>query len=434
VKISPEMERVLEEAAGVGAAPKANGFDEEPPPVAGPEDFGFYGFDRNEETLPRGLSVWNAGSDHELPPPRGWLLGNAFCRRFLSSLLGDGGVGKTALRYAQALSLATERKLTGEHVFQRARVLIVSLEDDDAELRRRIFAARLHHKIDAAELDGWLFLSAPGASAGKLMTTDKNGRPIVGPLARELAAEIEAHSIDLLMIDPFVKSHGLEENLNNQIDNVAQVLSDIAAKYDVAIDAPHHISKGIPEPGNANRSRGASSLVNACRLVSTLTPMSPDEAEAFGVAEEDRRLYVRVDSGKVNINRGGGAARWFKLIGVPIGNTTERYPHGDEVQTVEPWKPPETWTDLSTETLNQILTIIDGGVEGGNYYTDAPKAGDRAAWRVVQEMVPFKSEAQAREIIRTWVRTGLLQRFEYENPTTRKPVKGLRVDATKRPA
>src|SRR5215831_14410932 len=81
-----------------------------------------------------GLNVWNAGDDTAAPPPRGWLLGNTFCRRFLSSLFGDGGVGKTALRDAEALSLATQRQLTGEHVFCRCRVLIVSLEDDADEL------------------------------------------------------------------------------------------------------------------------------------------------------------------------------------------------------------------------------------------------------------------------------------------------------------
>jgi len=114
------------------------------------------------------------------PPPRGWLLGNTFCRRFLSSLIRDGGVGKTAVRYAQALALATGRDLTGEHVFQRARVLIISLEDDADELRRRILAARLHFNIPASDLDGWLFLSSPGAAAGKLMTTDQKGRAVLG--------------------------------------------------------------------------------------------------------------------------------------------------------------------------------------------------------------------------------------------------------------
>jgi AAA domain len=73
-----------------------------------------------------GLEVWDAGDDTEMPLPRGWLLANVFARGFMSSLLADGGVGKTALRYAQALSLACGRELTGEHIFQRCRVLIIS--------------------------------------------------------------------------------------------------------------------------------------------------------------------------------------------------------------------------------------------------------------------------------------------------------------------
>ena len=56
------------------------------------------------EALP---AVLDAGDDLEKPPPREWLLGNIFARKFLSSLFGDGGIGKTALRYAQYMSLAT---------------------------------------------------------------------------------------------------------------------------------------------------------------------------------------------------------------------------------------------------------------------------------------------------------------------------------------
>jgi hypothetical protein len=104
---------------------------------------------------PRSLPiVLDAGYDIELPPPRAWLLGNIFCRKFLSSLFGDGGVGKTALRYAQYLSLATGRSLTGEHVFQRCRVLIISFEDDLDELRRRILAVRIHFKVTLRGSEG----------------------------------------------------------------------------------------------------------------------------------------------------------------------------------------------------------------------------------------------------------------------------------------
>jgi hypothetical protein len=289
-----------------------------------------------------GLGEWDAGDDNELPPPRGWLLGNVFCRGFMSSLLADGGVGKTATRYAQLMSLAIGRPLTGEYVFQRCRVLIVSLEDDTKELRRRILAARLHHKVELSELKGWLFLAAPGAAGGKLMTADKAGRLVRGSLADKLEHIIETRNIDLVYLDPFIKSHSVEENSNSAIDDVAQLLTDIGAKYDIPIDTPHHTSKGTADPGNANRGRGASAHKDAGRLVYTASPMSAEEAEALGVSEETRRMLLRIDSAKVNIVPPMTKAKWFRLVSVPLGNATDLYPNGDDVQTVEPWTPPDT--------------------------------------------------------------------------------------------
>jgi hypothetical protein len=155
------------------------------------------------------LGEWDAGDDDRPIPPRGWLLGNVFCRRCVCSVIADGGTGKTALRMAQLLSLATGRKLTSDHVFVRSRVLIVSLEDDADELRRRLRAACLHHGIERCELKGWLFLAAPGGRGGKIMTTDQHGRPIIGDLAVRLSHTIQARQIDLVSLDPFVKSHSV---------------------------------------------------------------------------------------------------------------------------------------------------------------------------------------------------------------------------------
>ncbi len=387
---------------------------------------------RQDETPP-GLGEWDAGNDTDLPSPRAWLLGVLFCRMFMSSLLGDGGVGKTALRIAQLLSLAIGRALTGDHVFQRCRVLIVSLEDNRDELKRRVLAACLHHGIQPSELKGWLFLASPGASGGKLMTVDRNGRLLRGEMAAKLEATIQARKIDIVSLDPFVKAHSVPENDNSLIDDVVQVLTDLSAKYNIAVDVPHHMAKGEADPGNANKGRGASAMKDAGRLVYTLTTMSIDEAKAFGIEEDRRREYVRMDSAKVNITKSLGTAKWFHLIGVRLGNATEMYPNGDEVQTVEPWKPPETWGDLSGDLLNKILTVIGDGLPDGNRYSDSPKT-DRAAWSVIQEHAPHKTESQCREIIKTWVRNGVLEKHDYDSPTTFKKVKGLKVNDAKRPS
>jgi hypothetical protein len=162
--------------------------------------------------------------------------------------------------------------------------------------------------------------------------------------------------------------------------------------------------------------------------------MSGDEAKTFGgISDEERYYYVRLDKAKVNILPPARVAKWFKLVGVPLHNGNEIYPSGDEVQTVEPWTPPETWENLDSDLLNAILDSIEAGLPDGRRYSDAPRVKDRAAWPVVVKHAPDKNEAQAREIIKTWVKTGVLESRDCEDPTERKTVKGLFVVAEKRP-
>jgi hypothetical protein len=161
--------------------------------------------------------------------------------------------------------------------------------------------------------------------------------------------------------------------------------------------------------------------------------MSENEAQTFGISQEDRTSYIRVDHAKVNIIKKSTAAKWYRLVDVGLDNTkmNKLYPAGDHVQTVEPWTPPKAWAGLSDDDLDAILNKIHGGLGDGNFYSDANSAGERAAWKAVCDVAPTKTQAQGREIIRTWVKRDMLVRFEYQNPKTDKEVKGLRVSEDK---
>ena len=270
-------------------------------------------------------------------------------------------------------------------------------------------------------------------AGGKLMVLDDHGRPIISNLAAKLARTIVARQIDMVLLDPFIKTHAINENDNSGIDEVAQVLTDMCGTLNIAIDVPHHMSKGAADPGNANRGRGASSLKDALRLVRTATVMTLEEAQGFGVIEADRRRLFRVDDAKLNIAP-MVEAKWFRLVGVNIGNATDLYPAGDNVQTVEPWKPPDLFTDISVPVLNSILDKIEAGLPDGNRYSDAKNvADDRAAWHVIKTHCG-KDKGPAKRIIKTWVESGLLFHKSYTNPVTRKDVAGLWVDNSKRPS
>jgi AAA domain len=377
------------------------------------------------------LDEWDAGDDPGAIPPRQWLLANQFCRGFISSLVAAGGVGKSALRLLQFISLAIGRPLCGQHVFRRCRVLLISLEDDTGELQRRIKAVLNHFRIDRGELKGWLFCATPRLA--KLAQMNGKIRS-AGPLEHQIRDAIGRRQPDLISLDPFIKTHALEENDSGDMDFVCDLLARFAVEFDLAVDSPHHVHKGQVTPGDADSGRGSSGIRDAGRLIYTLTPMSEAEAQTFGIDVEDRCTYVRLDAAKVNIAARSGAATWFRMIGVPIGNTTPEYPAGDTIQVVEPWSPPDTWAGISPVTLNAALDEIERGLPNGQLYSDAGAAKDRAAWSIVARHCPSKTEGQCRQVIRAWLKSGTLYVADYDDPIQRKPRPGLHVDTTKRPS
>jgi hypothetical protein len=149
--------------------------------------------------------------------------------------------------------------------------------------------------------------------------------------------------------------------------------------------------------------------------------MSDEEREQFGLSESERRSPLRVDSAKINIAPPSIEARWFRLVGIRLGNSTDLYPRGDEVPTAEPWKPPNIWGSLTNTVTNQILDAIQAGPSEGRRYTDANRAGDRAAWRAVAERCPSLNEKQARKVITTWLKSGMIEARDYDDRIDRKP-------------
>jgi hypothetical protein len=382
------------------------------------------------------LGEWDAGDETGPIPPRQWLLGNQFCRTFISSIVAAGGVGKSALRLLQFISLALGRSLCGQHVFDRCRVLLISLEDDRDEMQRRIKAVLDHYNIPRAELKGWLFCATPKLAKIAMMQGQTR---VLGPLEQQIKDAVARCNPDLISLDPFVKTHSLEENSSGDMDFVCDLLARMAVSFNIAVDSPHHTHKGTTIPGDADSGRGSSGIRDAGRLVYTLCAMTEDEATTFSISPEDRHQYIRLDPSKVNIVRHAAKAEWFRLVGVAIGNATEKYPSGDNIQVAEPWSPPSTWEGLSSALANMVLgkialgLIDENGLATGQLYSDASSAKGRAAWPVVQQNCPDKSEGQCREIIRTWVRNKVLYAKEYDDPVQRKKLSGLFVNETKRP-
>jgi hypothetical protein len=95
--------------------------------------------------------------------------------------------------------------------------------------------------------------------------------------------------------------------------------------------------------------------------------------------------------------------------------------------------PPSTFEDLDNGTLNRILHAIAAGLADGDRYSDDNAAKNRAAWKAVKIHAPTKTETQCKDVIRQWVKSGLLVRKLYENKGQRRATMGLKVNNAKRP-
>jgi hypothetical protein len=380
-----------------------------------------------------GFVVYDADDLDEGPiPPREWLLGTLLCRRYLTVLAARGGAGKTTLLLAWALSLATGRSLIGEYVHHRCRVLVVTLEDSLDECRRRLRAVRRHHQVTSVR--GWLFVAPlAGQDVALAMADGRDGRLSATDVADKLIAKARRVRADVVMLDPYVKLAVGDENDNRLADVIARVLVRIADETNAAVALSHHFRKGATTAGSIDAARGAGAIIDAARLALTLTVMDENEAKRFGLSNHERRQLVRLDDGKVNLAPPAAETRWYRLVSVSLDNGTAEYPKGDHVQAVERWTPPDMWAGLSMTLCNAILDDIDAGLAKGERYSDAPAAKDRAVWPVVTRRAPVLSTDQAKEVIATWRRNGVLEERDYQSLVERKKQKGLYVVPSKRP-
>jgi AAA domain len=389
------------------------------PPLMSAEEY-----EKATERELAGFEVLDVGDDDQPISPREWLLGNAFCREFVSGLIAPGGGSKTSLRLAQALSLTSGRSLTGEQVFVRCNVLFVCLEDGMKEARRRVRAGMIYHEVSRADVKGRLFLTTP--TRMKMAEYGPNKSVVAGSLDRAIRDFIDEKKIDLVIIDPIKKAHAVEENSNDDMDAVVTILAALAIEKRIAVDFSSHERKaGQPAAGDVNRARGAGSMKDGGRLMYTNTWMTEDEAKTFGISDEARRLLFRVDSAKVNLAKPSSTSQWFKLVSVKLNNGTDDYPNGDDVQTVERWTPPGMFEGFSTADLNKALDRLRLGMGDDRLYSIAPSAKERAAWRVLREICPTQSEQRCRAIIAAWVKNDVFTIGEYVDKQTRKSVEGI---------
>ncbi|WP_068082684.1 AAA family ATPase [Novosphingobium rosa] len=343
--------------------------------------------------------------DPETLPRRPWIYGRQLLRGSVFLIVAPGATGKSALVTGMAMALCSGRPLLGAEVWDGPKkVWLWNLEDSLNDLAFSIQAAALHWDLTPADLDGRLYVDSGLDGAGlKLARQDRDGARIAEEASAAIIAEIQSRQIDVLVIDPFISSHGLSENDNAAIDSVAKEWSRIASVTGCAVILIHHARKTGGEVVTAESSRGASSLVDAARGGLALNTMTEAEADKYGIERDRRRRYFRADDAKPN-RAPAGSGQWFELVSVHLENGPDG---GDSVGVATAWSTPDPFDDVTTDHLR----LAQGLIADGNWRESiqSPEWAGKVVADVLNLDLDDKAQkAKAANILRTWIKSGSL--------------------------
>jgi hypothetical protein len=295
-------------------------------------------------------------------PPREWLYGKHYIRKFTSMTAALGGIGKSSLDLVEILAMVTGRDLlnVGYKPERKLRAWIWNGEDPKIEVQRRIAAVCKRYGIKKEELDGYLFLDSGRDTEIKIAYQERSkGFKIAVPVVEQVTQTILDNQIDVMLVDPFISSHALNENDTTSIDAAAKEWAKIADKTDSAIEFIHHMRKGAPGQRNheVGDARGASSSVDAVRSARVVNVMDKETADLFGIDTDERDSYLRVTTGKPNMAKKSRKGDWYYLESVNLGNATHTR-EADEVGVVVGWKPPSDMDETTGGDIDEILRRI----------------------------------------------------------------------------
>lgn len=339
-------------------------------------------------------------------PVRRWVYGHMLLRGSLTVVVAPGATGKTALTIGTAMALATGRNLLGPKVWGGPkRVWLWNLEDAGEEMARGLQAAAIHWRIEPEDVGDRLYVDS-GMDGAELKTAHetKDGTRINAPVVGALLAQLREQQIDVLIVDPFVSSHSVNENDNRAIDLVAKQWARLASQAGCAVILVHHARKLAGGEVSAEAARGASALIAAARSVPTLNRMSDDEAAKFGIEGEERRRFFRVYDDKNNRAPPSDKSDWYRLHSVSLGNGPDG---GDSLPVVVPWSPPQTFDGVTTTHLRAVQERISTG----EYRKDPqsqPWAGDVVISALELDGSRKADRIRAASLLRTWEENGAL--------------------------
>ena len=366
--------------------------------------------------------------DEKTIPPRDWIIPGLFARRQVSVIVAPSGSGKSLLTLQLAIACALKMEWAGWRPRNQFRIMIINSEDDFDEVRRR-FAAAVHvMQVDQDTLHDRVFVTE--SEHYIVAKFDNKTKTLVKtPMLDRVIATVNEANIDLIFVDPFAETFEGDENSNSELKWAGMMWRHVARQTRCAVCLVHHTKKyATGMAGDVDAARGAGALIGIARIVSTLFPMTVQEATTMGVEEARRAHYLRYDDAKANLNLKSVFARWFIKETITLDNARDEIP-GDLVGALVPWAPEGLFAGITQEQIDDLMKVIDRGMltksgQLADFYTlNRKNQANRWVGKLLK-MTFNCSDKRAAEMIEAWEKSELLVSFPYRSPTVRKLVQG----------
>jgi AAA domain len=169
--------------------------------------------------------------------PRSWLIEGLWSAAAVGIVCGNPKSGKTWIGLDMAVSVATGTPCLGRYkILEPGRALVYLAEDSLPALRDRISSIGRSRGIQLAGMDLHV-ITVP-----RLRLDAREDRT-------RLMETVRHHRPRLLLLDPLVRLHGVNENDAQEISELLSFLRDLQRSFDVAVVLVHHARKGGSQVG-----------------------------------------------------------------------------------------------------------------------------------------------------------------------------------------
>ena len=181
-------------------------------------------------------------------PPQRWLIESLWAERAVGILGGEPKCGKSLLALDLAVAVASGTPaLRRFGVEKRGRVLLYAAEDALPVVRERLDGIAQAADVDLRSLDLYVI------TARTLRLDTETDR-------ERLEETVRAARPRLLVLDPFVRLHAVDENAAQDVAPLLGYLRRLERSYESAVLLVHHVRKGAGRMRAGQALRGSSEL------------------------------------------------------------------------------------------------------------------------------------------------------------------------------